>query len=338
MGTTSPKGKIVLEFLDNHTESYIPSLTAAKMIFKETPLMFKNIEEVRSLIRYYRGSIGNIAKKKLEITDHITDKYLPPHKLNIPNPLGEDYTHFILPKQCTKIGVFSDFHFPNHRIEPIEIAIKKFHEIEANTIFLNGDVLDNTPFTRHGGKKPTPSDVREWFDMVEYFFEFLRDEFPTASIYWAEGNHDYWYKRWMMEHAWQLEEDPYFSLQERLHIDDYGINFIPDVRLVKAGKLTIHHGHRLMGMWGSGVSPARTVFLKAKKSVMIGHVHIADDYTDTNVDREITTCWSTGCMCTLTPDYMPIGGKACHGFATVMVKPNGNYNVSNYRIEGGDIL
>jgi predicted phosphodiesterase len=335
----SKKGEIVCEFLELHPTK--PHLTLAKMIVKQYPAIFKDVESVRTMIRAYVGKSGdhkraqNLGGKKF-----YKDKDAPinfsPYKL--PEPIDEDIKPYKLPLVCNNIGIISDLHIPNHRNAPIEVALDFFKEKKVNTIILNGDILDNTPFTRHGGKRPSSSDVRDWFDMAELFFQRLRESFPDISIYWLEGNHDNWYKRWMMEHAWQLDEDPYYDLTERLHIDEYKIRFVPQEQYVMAGKLSICHGHKLMGMWGSGVSPARTVFLKTKKSTLIGHVHVTDDYTDTNLHREITTCWATGCCCTLSPSYQPMGGKACHGFAWVTVEKGGRYSVKNYRVENGKIL
>lgn len=331
----SIKSKIVLKYLEE--DNSLPSLTLAKLIYKENPLDFKNVEEIRSCIRGYRGQSGQPKRdgiKNNKFYKEVGSK--TPFK--IPEPISKDYEPIILDKKFNNIGILSDFHIPNHRVEPIEVAVNYLKEKKVNCIILNGDVLDNTPFTRHGGERPTPQQVVEWFNMTELFFEWLRDEFPEAEIIWTEGNHDFWYSRWMMEHAHQLSKDPYFSLQQRLNIDEYKIKFIPQATFLKAGRLNIMHGHQLSGKFGVGAAPARAVFAKAKKSVIIGHVHVADNYTDNNLDREVSTCWTTGCLCTLTPDYNPIGGKACHGFAHAIIEDNGDFKVDNIRIHKGVIL
>lgn len=334
----SAKGEIVDKFLTANPE--MPSLTAAKILCRDNPMDFKDVENARTMIRQYRGKAGEAARrfsvaggKHYKPTDDIN--FAP---YSMPKPEDEDIQPYKLPKAHNNIGILGDLHIPNHREKPINLAYQHFLDNGANTLILNGDILDNTPFTRHDGKRPSASDVRRWFDQAELFLEWTRDIFPNAAIYWTEGNHDFWYRRWMQAHAWQLDDDPYFSLQERLHIDEYKVKFIPQEQYVLAGKLGICHGHQLMGKWGSGVSPARTVFLKAKKSMVINHVHVTNDYTDTNIAQEITTCWSIACMCTLTPKYQPMGGKANHGFGHAVVENNGNYKFKNYRIHNGKIL
>jgi hypothetical protein len=44
-----------------------------------------------------------------------------------------------------------------------------------------------------------------------------------------------------------------------------------------------------------------------------------------------TFCWSTGCLCDLTPDYSRVN-RWNHGFAVVEVDEAGSFNVDNLRI------
>jgi hypothetical protein len=46
--------------------------------------------------------------------------------------------------------------------------------------------------------------------------------------------------------------------------------------------------------------------------------------------------FSTGCLCELSPDYMPYN-EWVHGFAVVIMKPGGNFSVQNLTIENGEI-
>ena len=88
----------------------------------------------------------------------------------------------------------------------------------------------------------------------------------------------------------------------------------------------------------SPVSPARGVYVKAKQSIIIGHTHKISEHTETNLGGEITTTWSTGCLCELNPDYVPFANNYAHGFAYVEVDKNGNFRVENKRIYNGKIL
>lgn len=331
---TTAKGKIIVEYLERYPT--MPSLTMAKLIVKTLPLDFSKVEDARALIRYYRGATGQLNRQRLNYRKHITDSVYNPFSAIVSD--SEDFLPYVLGKKDNNIGIISDLHIPNHRLEPIHIAVKKLQSEKVNTIIINGDLLDNTPFTRHEGKRPSAADVRRWFDLSEMFLEFLRDQFPNCRILWAEGNHDYWYRRWMNQHAWQLDEDPYFSLQERLHLEEYKIEFVPQSQYIMAGKLSIAHGHHVVKGIIAPVNAARGVYTKAKRSMLIGHVHVESSHTETDLHGDIVTTFSTGCLCTLTPEYQPMGGKACHGFAHVITEDDGNFIVKNYRIHKGKLL
>jgi hypothetical protein len=49
-----------------------------------------------------------------------------------------------------------------------------------------------------------------------------------------------------------------------------------------------------------------------------------------------TFCWSTGCLCDLTPEYARIN-RWNHGAAIVTVFDDGEYEVHNFRIAHGKV-
>jgi len=55
--------EIVKEYLRKYRQS--PSLSIAKLLFKEHPELFKNVEQARTMVRYYRGAKGEAARAKL---------------------------------------------------------------------------------------------------------------------------------------------------------------------------------------------------------------------------------------------------------------------------------
>ena len=80
------------------------------------------------------------------------------------------------------------------------------------------------------------------------------------------------------------------------------------------------------------VNAARGVFMRAKSSMLIGHVHSTSNHSETNIKEEPISCWSTGCLCTLAPDYDPHNTKHNVGFAQILVEKDGNFEVLNKRI------
>ncbi len=116
--------------------------------------------------------------------------------------------------------------------------------------------------------------------------------------------------------------------------DDYII--IKDKRIMKAGDLNILHGHEFGGSVFSPVNIARGLFLKGKVSAMQGHNHQSSSHSESNMNGEITTTWSLGCLCELHPAYLPIN-KWNHGFAIVEIDGQ-NFEVRNKNIHKGKVL
>ena len=118
----------------------------------------------------------------------------------------------------------SDIHIPNHDAEALETAIRHGVKNKVNCIVIGGDLLDNTPFSRFD-HKPTMNDARQYFVDCIRFLSSLRRTFPNAKIILMEGNHDAWYKRWLITKAPMLFNDSYYQLPERLGLNNFNIEF-----------------------------------------------------------------------------------------------------------------
>jgi hypothetical protein len=84
--------------------------------------------------------------------------------------------------------------------------------------------------------------------------------FPDAHIYWLKGNHCIRWEKFLLQKAREIWDDPYFQLEERLRLNEERVHLLDDKTLVKAGKLSITHGHHVYS--GSAGSPAKSVFGK----------------------------------------------------------------------------
>lgn len=325
MAKITSKGNLIIKYCKEHPEMSTRSL--AMMLTSKYSHIFENYGQARSAIQYYRNEMG---KKTPSV---IVQRDFRPML-----PTEDSVEH--LPYELTgvkNIGIISDIHIPNHRNRELNLAFQKFDELGVDCIIINGDLLDNTPYTKFL-TPPDKKDARRYLAMAEEFLKGMRQMYPNARILWAEGNHDFWYTQYLMRKAPELYGDPYYRLQERLHLSDYGIEFIEQARYINAGKLAICHGHFLVRGIFTPVSAARTVMMKAKVPCIIGHVHKTSEFTQTDLHGNIVTTWSTGCLCTLTPDYCPMGGDANMGFASVQLLEGGEFHVTNYRIYNGKIL
>jgi len=326
------KSEIARKYRRQHGKE-MPTSKLAKIMYEAEPSRFRDVEDARYYLRFIEGKTG--ANKAKELKEFgVPARAVSPYK--IPEPDSEDLKPYALPLAFNNFIFASDFHVPNHRVEPIEAMVKYATDNGIKQLIIGGDLLDNTPFTRWLSDPINPKDVPRWFDMARELLQYFTQHF--TEIYWIEGNHDFWYKRYLMERAPMLFHDTYFELTERLQLNDLGIRWIPQQYLVKAGKLNIHHGHITFRGGGGYANAARMLYMKTKSSMLCGHVHVESSHTEPDVDNKINTCFTVGSMCTLSPEYQPFGGKSCHGFAHVLTKSDKTFSVKNYRIYEGKIL
>lgn len=315
----------------------MPTLKLARIVFADNSLMFKNVEDVRDILRYIEGKKGNKEAGKIKNTKFYMKESRPLNPYNLPETYQEKREPFILPKGCDNILIISDLHIPYHDIDSITLALDYAQKEKVNTIFINGDLIDNHQVSKFESD-PRKRSVKQEFDATKQFLQSLRKAFPEASIYWLKGNHCIRWEKFLLAKVHEIFDDPYFTLEERLRLNEERVVMLDDKTLVKAGKLSITHGHHIFKGIFSPVNPARGAFLKAKQSVIVGHLHRASYHPEVDLDGKVIGCWSTGCLCELKPNYSPLVSNSQHGFAHVMIEGNGDYTVKNYQIINGKIL
>jgi hypothetical protein len=150
------------------------------------------------------------------------------------------------------------------------------------------------------------------------------------------GNCD-WYEKYLQKHAPVLLDMNEFKLEVILRLKEMNIIPISSYALMKFGKLSIVHGHEMKQTLRS-VNPARTLYLKTKLSTLVSHHHVTSEHTEGDIEGNITTCWSIGCLSQLKPKYAGLDSKYNHGFARVTKTEDGNFSVHNKRIVKGNIV
>ena len=330
------KGKIVLEYLEKYSEEkigrFMPSHTLARLIYNENVAAFKDLEQVRYTIRYYRGQVGAALKKQCSETRYFTEKgspgnFVPPHSEEV------SFDEYTLPYR--NIGVISDIHVPYHNEEALKAAMDWLGKQNMDCLLINGDLIDCYMASRYV-KDPRMRSLKFEIDTTNELLDMIQDSLPGVQLVFKEGNHDERISLLLFTKAPELLGFPEFEYKHLLHANERGMIIVNDQRIIKAGKLSILHGHEL-GMNSSSVNPARGAFMKTKQSVLVGHSHVVSEHTETRLDGDIITTWSTGCLCELRPKYARVN-RWSHGFAHILVEENGDYSVNNLRIWKGKVL
>ena len=320
---------VIREYLSKHKD--IPSLTAAKALYKKYPELWGSVEHCRGTVRLVRGTSGKQNKKALkdnslfQAPKKSTTWYLPPSDAN----KRED---FDVPSGVSRLGVLSDIHLPYHDESAVRASVQYLKEKKIDALLLNGDTLDFYALSSHE-KDPRKRRFSEEIQIFKDFIKWIKQEL-NCPIYFKMGNHEYRYERYMMIKAPELLDVSSFSISEILEFGANGIIEIKSRTRVRAGKFTIYHGHEFRG--SGGVNPARWLSLKAKISAMVGHFHKASEHVWKDSNDNIYSCYSLGCLCEMFPEYLP-ENEWTHGFAFIELNKDGSYVVHNKKIINGRV-
>lgn len=252
---------------------------------------------------------------------------MPPSKAEPWGPYTLDVTGLV--------GILSDIHVPYHDETALKAAVDQLLGDRIEALVLNGDVADFYSISRYT-KDPRKRRFKAEVDAVRDLLAWLRGVFPEIPIIYKAGNHEERWNVWLFQHAPELSDDPRTGLGEWLDMRKFGIELVEDQRPVMAGKLPILHGHEKGKGISAPVNQARGAFLRLHHTVLEGHGHRTSAHCEPDMFGREIFCWSTGCLCDLRPEYARIN-KFNHGFATVRVEADGQFNVENYRIADGRV-
>ena len=334
MSNLSIKGEKAIELLKKFPKH--GTRTLAEILFKENPLLYKDYETARSFLRLHRGENGDKLRNNIKFFKENGKANKMTTAPKMPDSYATELQVYKLPIADNNVLMISDLHIPYQVNKAVESALNYGVEHKVNTIFINGDLLDFHHQSRFQSD-PKKRNTKEEFDACKEFFEYLRFKFPIQNIYWLLGNHDIRYEEWLKSKAPMLFMDEYYLLEDRLNLAKYKIRKIDDKTLVKIGKLNVTHGHLLLKGVFAPVNAARGVFMKAKESTMIGHVHKVSEHQETTLNGTAVITYSTGCLCELSPEYSPFANNFMHGFAHIKTENNGDYHVRNFKIINGKI-
>ena len=248
--------------------------------------------------------------------------------ITLPISYAEEFKPFIIPSNIKKAGILNDIHIPYHNYTANQIAIEFLIKEGVDAIILNGDILDFYGLSRFE-KDPRKRSVKDELDAAKEYLDVLKKHLPKAKIFWKNGNHDERLIKYLMNKAPELLGIRDFELDVLLGLSERNIDYITDKRKVMLGGLSVFHGHEL-GIKSASVSPARSLYLKAKVSSIMGHLHVPSAHSAVRADGHVVACWSIGHLGEPHPQYAPFNDWQ-NGFAVVYLDGK-EFEVSNYKI------
>jgi predicted phosphodiesterase len=321
------KSQIAKEFIDRFPDS--ENRTIARVMHKEMPKIFRSVEDARKSVRLLRGAAGGHPT-----ADKSARRPLGWQKNIIPKTQATRREPVIL-DGALKVLILSDIHIPYHDEVAVSTAIAFGKKKKPDVIILNGDIGDFYGVSRHD-KDPRRS-LADELDALRQFLFHLRAQFPKARILYKIGNHEDRMEKFLVKNAPVLLGVTDFELPVLLKFEELNIELVPSLTLIRLGNLPIYHGHELPQGMSSPVNPARGIWMRVQESLICGHWHRTSEHTEsTGLNKRLSSCWSTGCLCDLSPDYA-IVNRWNHGFVWVETQICGNYEVSNHKIINGRV-
>lgn len=314
----------------------MPTLKLARIMYKENNLLFKDVEDARSSLRYIEGKQGVKDKKHIlkNNSEFIVKENRPYNPYNLPESDAESFEPYHI-KGHKRGLIIGDIHLPYQNNEAITACLNYAKKQSIDFILINGDLCDFHQLS-YFMKDPRKKRFSEELQIMTDFFAVLKKTFK-CKIYFKFGNHEERYESFLYQKAHELIGVDDFSLETIVKKRVHDIEVIRDKRLVVINGLPIIHGHEFGRGVFNPVNASRGLFLQAKHSCVKGDCHTTSEHTEPDIYRKIMTTFSVGCLCGLTPKWLPLN-KWNHGFAIIDLIGDNEYNFRNYRIYEGKVL
>tara|TARA_R110002110_G_scaffold26982_2_gene98703 strand:+ start:2166 stop:2918 length:753 start_codon:yes stop_codon:yes gene_type:complete len=217
--------------------------------------------------------------------------------------------------------VTPDKHFPYEDKKAISVVCKAIEAVKPDGYIDLGDTGEWASVSHWQWKRKTrppleyylPNIIQE-IDLVNKGIDKIDESLDKANVqekHFITGNHDQWLNYF-------VDEFPYldqYSLNTAIKLDERGYKVEPLGKLLTIGDMKYYHGHNYAGM-----NHASNHCRQYKKSIMYGHHHDLQVYTDKSSDGPITA-YSIGCLKDLSPEVNGfVGGRPMnwkHAFAIV---------------------
>lgn len=303
----------------------------AKMLHNRYPLLFKNIEDARTIVRACIGKRGDFQRKneQKKISSFLERLNETRAKFDIDIRTQSDKTPYVFDNKHNKALVMSDWHYPYTSMSSLDLTLEYANKENVDCIILNGDILDFSTISRFISK-PNEMRVMEQIEGVKNLLAWMQSVMNVKIVFHI-GNHEKRLEDYVLRQAPELYQQN--KLNKLLMLEDMKIDYVEDYRYMKFGNLNIAHGHHIVKGIFAPVNPARGAYTKTNTSTLISHVHRTSEHIETDMNGKVIGCYSIGCMTDITPDYNPQVSKHNQGFAIVTKDPITNdFEVNNKKI------
>lgn len=322
----------------------MPTKSLAKVMYKEHPLLFTDLENARAALRRIEGKSGAQNRAETINKEFFLEGERPKNPYALPKSEEKEYLPYVI-EGPQRIAALFDIHAPYHSIEALTAALDFLSDKDITTLLIGGDFFDFYGMSRYAkdpDKRNTAEEIKIGVELLNKIFDELKPE----KVVFKYGNHDERFEHYIWQKFAEIPQLTDFEEMKQINLEtilrnrldkNFPIDFVGDKRIIKAGNLNIAHGHEFPSGISSPVNIARGLYLRAKANAICGHHHKTSSHTETTINEEIVITYSVGCLCELHPLYMPINSWN-HGVALITLDEESNVDVQNKRIRNGKIV
>jgi len=322
----------------------MPTKTLARIMYKEHPLLFTNLEDARSRLRTIEGKSGDKNRRDTANKEMFLEGERPKNPYALPKSEEKEYLPYII-EGPQRIAALFDVHAPYHSIEALTAALDFLSDKDITTLLIGGDFFDFYGMSRYAkdpDKRNTAEEIKVGVELLKTIFETLSPD----KVVFKYGNHDERFEHYIWQKFAEIPQLTDFEEMKQISLEtilinrlgkDFPIDFVTDKRIIKVGNLNVAHGHEFPSGISSPVNIARGLYLRAKANTICGHHHRSSSHVEQDINGQMITTWSVGSLCELHPLYMPINSWN-HGVALITLDDSGIVDVQNKRIKNGIIV
>ena len=322
----------------------MPTKSLARIMYKEHPLLFSNLEDARTRLRVIEGKSGDKNRKEISNKEMFLEGERPRNPYALPKSEEKEYLPYVIDGP-QRIAALFDVHAPYHSIEALTAALDFLSDKDITTLLIGGDFFDFYGMSRYAkdpDKRNTAEEIKVGVELLKTIFDELKPE----KVVFKYGNHDERFEHYIWQKFAEIPQLTDFEEMKQINLEtilrnrlgkDFPIDFVTDKRIIKVGNLNVAHGHEFPSGISSPVNIARGLYLRAKANTICGHHHRSSSHVEQDINGQMITTWSVGSLCELHPLYMPINSWN-HGVALITLDESGIVDVQNKRIKNGKIV
>ena len=171
------KSKLCTEYREKYGWD-MPTLKLARIVYKDNPLIFRDVEAARLTLRGIEGKALNRVKVRKVVPER------PKNPYNLPASDEAIYQPYEL--KAKRLLVLSDIHIPYHNIESLTCAFDYAKKEKPDAILLNGDTLDFfglSKFIKDPKKRSVAHELQAFKELMEVLHKTFNAQVRLSMLW-----------------------------------------------------------------------------------------------------------------------------------------------------------